>query len=55
MCARLTRLHVHGPCIPHLLGVKNYLNNYFAIYMRLTHYRIRAELGSPAYLALEII
>ena len=41
--------------IPCLLGVRNYLNNYFAMYKRLTHYRIRVKLASPAYLALGII
>ena len=33
---------------PRLLGVINYLNNYFAMYKRLTHSRIRVELASNA-------
>ena len=32
-----------------------YLNNYFAMYTRLTRSRIREELASPAYLGLGII
>ena len=40
---------------PRLLGVKNYLNNYFAMYTYLTHFRIRVEHTSPAYLGLSII
>ena len=41
--------------IPRLLGVKNYLNNYFTMYKRLTRFRIRVILASPAYLGLGII
>ena len=41
--------------IPRLFGVRNYLNNYFAMYTRLTHSRIRVELALPAYLGLGII
>ena len=40
--------------IPGLLGVRNYLNNYFAMYTRLTRSRIRVELAYPAYLGLGI-
>ena len=47
--------YTRGTRIPHLLGDRNYLNNYFANYTRLTHPRIRVELGSSAYLGLEII
>ena len=41
--------------IPRLLGVRNYLNNYFAIYTRLTRSLIGVELAAPAYLGLVII
>ena len=34
---------------------RNFLNNYFANYTRLTLSRIRVELASPAYLVLGII
>ena len=37
------------------LGVSYYLNNYFAMYTRLTHSRIRVELAAPANLGLGII
>ena len=46
--------YTSGTRIPFLLGVKNYLNNYFAMYRSLTHTRIRAELASSAYLGLGI-
>ena len=42
-------------CIPRLLGVSNYLNNYFAIYTRLTRLHIQADLASPTYFWLRII
>ena len=45
---------MRGTRIPRLLGVKNYLNNYFA-YQRLTRFRIDAELEAPAYMGLGII
>ena len=55
MYKRVTRSHyTRGNHIPRLLGVKNYLNNYFA-YKRLTRFRIRVKLASPAYLGLGII
>ena len=41
--------------IVHLLGVKNYLNNYFVLYARLTLSCIRVELASPAGLGLRLI
>ena len=44
-----------GPRIPHLLGVKNYLNNYFAMYTRLTRSHLHADLASPTYFWLRII
>ena len=44
-----------GTRIPRLLVVKSYLNNYFAMYTRLTRSRIRLEVASPAYFGLEII
>ena len=37
---------------PRLLGVSNYLNNYFAMYKGLTRSRIRVELASPACLGI---
>ena len=40
--------------IPGLLGIKNYLNNYFA-YKRQMRSRIRVELAAPAYFELRII
>ena len=40
--------------IPRLLGVKNYLNNYFA-YNRLSVSLTLVELAAPAYLGLRII
>ena len=43
------------PHTPHLLGVRNYLNNYFAMYTRLTRSSIRVEFASPAHLAIGII
>ena len=36
-----------GTRSPRLLGVRNYLNNYFAMCKRLTHSRIRVELAAP--------
>ena len=44
-----------GTRIPRLLVVQNYLNNYFAMYTRLTLSRIRVELASPACLRLGVI
>ena len=41
--------------ITRLLAVRNYLNNDFAMYKRLTPSRIRVEHASPAYLGLGII
>ena len=41
--------------IPALLGVRNYLNNYFALYTHLPRSRIGVELASPAYLGLGIM
>ena len=46
--------YTRGTRIPHLLGVRNYLKNYFAMYTRLTRSRIRLELASPTYLGLAI-
>ena len=40
--------------IPRLLGVRNYLNKYFA-YKGLARSGIRVELASAAYLELRII
>ena len=44
-----------GSRIPHLFGVRNYLNNYFAMSKRLTRSRIRVKLAATAYLELGII
>ena len=41
--------------IPSLFEVKNYLNNYFAMYKRLTRSCIRKELASLTYLGFRII
>ena len=41
--------------ILHLFEVKNYLKNNFAMYKRLTCYRIREQLVFPAYMGLRII
>ena len=56
MYTSLTRpKYKRGPRIPHLLGFKNYLNNYYAMYKRLMRSRVRADLTSPTYLGLRII
>ena len=47
--------YTRGTRIPRLLGVTNYLNNYFAMYIRLTSSRLREDLASSAYLGLGII
>ena len=47
--------YTHGSRIPRLLGVRNYLNNYFSMYMRLTLSRINADLASHTYFWLRII
>ena len=47
-------MYTRGTRIFRLLGVRNYLNNYFA-YKRLTRSRICGELESHAYLGLGII
>ena len=47
-------MYARGNRITHLLGFRNDLNNYFAMYKRLTRSRILVELESPAYLALGI-
>ena len=36
-----------GTRIPRILGIRNYLKNYFAMYKRLTRSRIQVELTSP--------
>ena len=47
--------YTRGTCIPRLRGVRNYLNNYFAMFTRLTRSRIRVYLACFAYLGLGII
>ena len=37
-----------------LLGVRIYLNNYFAINKCLTHSRLHVEIASPAYLGFGV-
>ena len=37
--------YTRGTGIPRLLEVRNYLNNYFAMYTRLTRSRIRVDPG----------
>ena len=41
-------MYTGGTRHPRLLGIRNYINNYFAKYTRLTHSRIQVELASPA-------
>ena len=36
--------------IHRLVEVKNYLNNYFAMYTGLTRFRVGVKLASPVYL-----
>ena len=55
MYKRLMRFPIHADSLPPSTLVKNYENNYFAMYTRLTRYRLRLKLGSPAYLGLGII
>ena len=56
MYKRLTRSRMRVElAFPAYLGVRNYLNYYFAMYERLKHSRVRVERASPAYLALGII
>ena len=45
----------HGIRIPRLLGLKNYLHNYFTVYTRLTRFLIYAKLEAPTNLGLGII
>ena len=47
--------YICGTRIPHLIGVKDYLNNYFAMFSRMSRSRTRVELASPTYLGLRII
>ena len=47
--------YTRGRRLHRLPGVKNFLNNYLAMYRRLTLSRIRLELAPPAYVGLEII
>ena len=48
-------MYTRGTHIPRLLGVSNYLNNYFAMYTHLTRSRIRVELASRTFLGLRIM
>ena len=47
--------YARGSCIFRQLEVTNYLNNYFAMYKRLTRSRDHEELALSAYLGLDII
>ena len=40
--------------LPQLLGVRNYLKNYFAMYTRLTRSSVRVELAPPPPPLLEV-
>ena len=56
MHTRLTRPRIPVEHVsPRLLRARIYLNNYFSMYTRLQHSRIRVEVASPAHLALGII
>ena len=55
MFTRLSLPYTRGNRILRLRGVRNYLNNYFAMYTRLTPSHIYADLAFPAYLELGII
>ena len=48
MYTRVALPYTRGTRIRHPLGVRNYLNNYFAMYTLLTRSRIRLELAFPA-------
>ena len=48
-------MYTRGTRICRLLGFKEYSNNYYAIYKRLTRLCLRVELASPAYLGFGII
>ena len=47
--------YTRGTRIPRLLGVRDYLNHYIAMYKRLTRSRITVELASPAHFWLRIL
>ena len=55
MYKRLTRARIRAELESPLLGVRDYLKNYYFMKKRLTPSRIRVELASPAYLGLGII
>ena len=38
--------YTHGTRLPRLLGLRDYINNYFAMYKRLTRSRICVEIAS---------
>ena len=48
-------MYTRGTRIPRRLGFKNYLNNYYDMYKRLTRSRVSVELVSPTNLGLRII
>ena len=49
-----SRIRVGLAC-PIYLAVRNYLNNYFAMYIRLTRSLIGVDLASPDYWGLKFI
>ena len=55
MYTRMTLPYTRETRLHRLLGVRNYLNNYFAIYTRLTRSHIHADVESLANLGLRII
>ena len=56
MYKRVTRSRIRVVlAAPAYLRVRNYLNNYFAMYTRLTLFAISVELAFPAKMALGII
>ena len=48
MYTRVALPYTRGTRIRHPLGVRNYLNNYLAMYTRVTRSRIRMDLASRA-------
>ena len=56
LCIHVEALpYTGGTRTPRLLGVRNYLNNFFTMHKGLTRTCIHVEVASPAYLELDII
>ena len=50
MYTRLARFDIHANLASStILGLKNYLSNYYALYKRLTRSRIRVKIASHAF------